>query len=137
MDGPSSSANGVPGAGGRRSVRSDVDEFGWQLDRMGPLLRDMVAFGIVVRDEHGVFVLHEEVQRRLAASSSRLNHPATAAVFVGRSCQRCGASGVTRLVEGARLCAACQSTPAVVAVVVDQAPAGHEHHRRWRLRPTG
>ena len=36
------------------------------LDRMGPILRDLVAFGLVVRTETGRFELRAEVQRWLA-----------------------------------------------------------------------
>lgn len=129
-------ADGIGGGvGSRRVSRREVDEDSWQLDRLGPLLRDMVAFGIVQRNDAGVFELRTDVQRWLAEASSRLAHPTTAEVFVGRPCQRCGTFGVTRMVDGARLCVACQATPAEEPAG-EPAP-GHHHARRWRARKAG
>jgi hypothetical protein len=98
------------------------------LDRMGPILRDLVSFGLVERTETGRFELREDVQRWLAEAFVRSGPPGTAEVFVGRQCQRCGNTGVTRLVEGIRICASCQATP--VAEVVPDEPL--VHHARWR-----
>jgi hypothetical protein len=81
-----------------------------RLDRLTPLLRDLLTWELVERSESGAFQLCEDVQRRLAEESSRRDHPSTA-VFVGRSCQRCGAVGVTRMVDGVRSCPSCSQLP--------------------------
>ena len=52
---------------------------------------------------------------------------------MGRQCHRCGAIAVTRMVDGVRVCAACQVTP--VAEVVPDEPL--HHARRWRAKKAG
>ncbi len=133
MDEPA--VNGIYGGTMARRVSGPSMAVGpLSLDRMGPILRDLVAFGLVERTGTGRFELREDVQRWLAEASVRSGPPGTAEVFVGRQCQRCGALGVTRLVDGVRICADCQEKP-IAEVVADQ-PSGH-HGRRRRARKAG
>lgn len=81
-----------------------------RLDQLSPLIHDLLSWELVVRTEDGGYLLTEDVQQRLAETASRQSHP-SAAVYVGRSCQRCGATGVTRLVDGVRACPACARAP--------------------------
>jgi len=117
---------------GKRVAMSESALGPISLDRMGPILRDLVAFDLVVRTETGAFELRPEVQRWLADASVRSGPPGTAEVFVGRLCQRCGAIAVTRIVDGVRVCATCQATPVAEAV-----PEPSHHARRWRTRKAG
>jgi hypothetical protein len=129
-----SAVNGIrKGLVGRRVALSEDAVGSMSLDRMGPILRDLVAFDLVERTETGAFVLRPEVQRWLAEASVRSGAPGTAEVFVGRQCQRCGAIAVTRIVDGVRICAPCQATP--VAEVLPDEPS--HHARWWRAKKAG
>ncbi len=79
-----------------------------RLDRLAPLLHELIAFDLVRRTESGGFEIPEEVQERLARLSS-LQSGTIAQVYVGRKCDRCGSMRVTRMVDGVRLCATCSS----------------------------
>jgi hypothetical protein len=81
-----------------------------RLDQLSPLLHDLLAWELVTRTETGAFVLRADVQQRLAEASSRQAHPSTA-IYVGRPCAHCGATGVTRLVDGLRSCPSCAQVP--------------------------
>lgn len=81
-----------------------------RLDQLSPLIHDLLSWELVVRTEDGGFQLTEDVQQRLAETSARQSHP-SAAVYVGRSCQRCGTTGITRLVGEVRLCPVCARAP--------------------------
>jgi hypothetical protein len=77
-----------------------------RLDRLVPLLHELVAWELVHRAEDGRFVLRDDVQERLAAlTSSRPDRAAQ--VYVGRKCERCARVALTRMVDGSRICSAC------------------------------
>lgn len=96
-----------------------------RLDRLGPLVHELIAWDLVYRNESGIFVLRDDVQQRLQDASAR-QRTARPEVYVGRPCQRCGSTGVTRMVEDARLCETCSQ----VSVVADADP--HEGRRSKR-----
>ncbi len=88
-----------------------VDGPGRRLDRLAPLLHDMVAWGLVTQAQDGTFTLAGDVQDRLAHLA--MQRPArTAQVHVGRTCQGCGLVTVTWLVEGTHRCATCRDATA-------------------------
>src|ERR1035437_9291965 len=75
-------------------------------DRLTPLIHELLSSDLVCRSDDGAFQLRDDIQKRLqqmsAASRSRVPQ-----VFVGRKCENCASRGMTRLVNGARLCEAC------------------------------
>lgn len=77
-----------------------------RLDQLSPLIHELIAWDLVYCDETGNFVLHDDVQSRLREVAA-LRFDAIAEVYVGRQCQQCGVVGVTRLIEGVRICSAC------------------------------
>jgi len=114
-----------------------VDDPKRRLDRLVPLLHEMVAWGLVLQAEDGTFVLPGNVQERLVHLTTQ-RPTRTAQVYVGRKCQVCGQVRLTRMVEGIRRCASCgrvaplgAETVAVEAVVV---PKSHHAPFPWRRR---
>jgi len=109
-------------------------------DRLAPLLRSLLDTGLVVAGPDGRFTLPDEVQERLAALTHARSGPA-AEVFVGRPCQRCATTAVTRLYDGTRLCAPCRDALLAAAEGdgADSAPGGRQGKGRlprW-LRKAG
>lgn len=124
---------------GGRAARRAADRGPARPDRLAPLLRELLAYGLVEPSASGGFVLTGDAQRWLAQESARRAHPSTPEVSVGRPCQRCHATGVTRVVDGVRLCPACQAQPAVAAsteATGDGRRPRHDH-RPWRGRRAG
>jgi len=75
-----------------------------------PLLRDLVAFGLVQRGDGagGAWQLSAAVQRRLDELANPTGAPAPERlVYLDHRCASCRRRGVTRLFEGAYLCDAC------------------------------
>jgi hypothetical protein len=103
---PVSSTSG--GGGELRPTRADgwVRDASSSLERLAPLIHELIAWDLIYRGETGAFQLREDVQQlletRLAGSP-----PGPAQVFVGRKCERCGTVTVTRLIDGTRLCGRC------------------------------
>ena len=80
-----------------------------RLDRLVPLLHELVAWDLVQQAEDGGFVLRRDVQERLAILTA--DRPLRSAeVFVGRKCEVCGLVRLTRMVEGVRTCSPCSKT---------------------------
>jgi hypothetical protein len=79
-----------------------------RLDRLAPLLHELIAWDLVRQTESGSFEIPEDVQERLRRLSS-LQSGSVAQVYVGRKCGRCGSMRVTRMVDGLRLCSSCSS----------------------------
>jgi ribosomal protein L37AE/L43A len=103
-----------------------------RLDQLSPLIHELIAWEIVHQDESGEFVLHDDVQQRLREVAA-LRTPSVAQVYVGRQCERCGTVGVTRLIDGARICAACsRAAKEVDAEPVIEKPA--VVRRRWHRK---
>ncbi len=129
----------VPQAGVEWTMRSAeaVDDPKRQLDRLVPLLHELVSWDLVRRTEDGSFVLRQDVQERLAVLTA--DRPIRSAqVYVGRKCELCGLVRLTRMVDGVRICSTCSKT----ALPVDTVPAAagpaalkvqrglfHRHHR--------
>jgi hypothetical protein len=115
-----------------RSVRA-VDDPKRHLDRLVPLLHELVAWDLVHRAEDGSFVLRDDVQERLAALS--VDRPVRSAqVYVGRKCELCERVTLTRMVDGARICSACsraslQDDAAPAPVAIKSRGRFHRHRR--------
>jgi len=77
--------------------------------RYTPVLVDLVRTGLLERDDRGRWVLAATAQRWLDERSARPRPPAEARVAVGLRCQQCGASGLTAMADGRRLCATCKA----------------------------
>ena len=90
-----------------------------RLDRLAPLLHELIAWDLVRQTESGAFEIPEEVQERLAQLTS-LQSGSIAQVYVGRKCGRCGSMRVTRMVDGVRLCSTCSAE--VAAPSADSEP---------------
>src|SRR5665811_949238 len=87
-------------------VALGVGSPGHRLDRLGPLLHELLTWDLVYRSESGAFLLRDDLQQRLD-EMSLLQTRSTTQVYVGRPCEHCGVVAVTRLVDGTRACAAC------------------------------
>ena len=121
------------------AVAVGVDDTGRRLERLAPLVHDLIAWELVYRSDAGTFVLREDVQQRLDEMSAV--SPPTAQVYVGRKCEDCGLVGVTRLVDGSRICATCSGStsaaPRPLPPVPTAASGGRgqqEAHSRWRRK---
>lgn len=108
-----------------------------QLDRLVPLLHELVAWDLVRRADDGSFVLREDVQERLRLLTAE-RPIRSAQVYVGRKCEVCGRVSVTRMVDGMRTCSSCRLTERSVddVVVVEAVVARKGHHGafHWRRR---
>lgn len=114
-------------------------EAGRRMDRMAPLVHELIAWDLVTRTESGSFVLRDDVQRRLQEASAR-QWTSTPEVFVGRPCQRCGTTGVTRMVGEARLCDECSRASVAEAEPERRRPSrrhGRHDGRSWRGHKAG
>ena len=129
----------VPDSGAEWTMRSAgaIDEQKRQLDRLVPLLHELVAWDLVRRTEDGSFLLREDVQERLAVLTA--DRPLRSAqVYVGRKCELCGLVRLTRMVDGVRICSTCSkaalSTDDEPVVTVPVALKGQRHlfHRHRR-----
>ena len=114
-----------------------------RLERLAPLIHQLLTWDLVTRSGSGEYVLRDDVQQRLQDLSSTMT-PATVEVYLGRKCQSCGLVRVTRPVNGKRVCEAC-AVPAPEAVapraadVADgsEMPASPGHHvirSRWHRK---
>ena len=98
-----------------------VDDPKRQLDRLVPLLHELVAWDLVRRTDDGDFVLRDDVQERLAVlSSDRPNRAAQ--VYVGRKCERCERVALTRMVDGTRICSTCSLVARTASDVAPDVP---------------
>jgi len=106
-----------------------------RLDRLAPLLHELITWDLVRRTDAGGFEIPEEVQERLAQLST-LPSGSIAQVYVGRKCGRCGSIRVTRMVDGVRLCSTCSAE--LAAPVADLEPeavdGGRKGHHGWPRR---
>ena len=107
-----------------------------RLDRLAPLIHQLLAWDIVTRSDSGSYVLQDDVQERLQAIAAV---PATAQVYLGRKCETCGLVRATRMVDGARVCGPCSLAAAEAATspAPDDDPVRPEHHgirSRWHRK---
>jgi hypothetical protein len=107
-------------------------ENGRRLDVLAPLIHQLITWDIVTRTESGTFALQDDVQERLQELSAAQAH-STAAVYVGRMCQRCGVVGVTRLVDDELLCSSC-NMPELLEAPADPPVAGSPRRSRWHRK---
>lgn len=126
----------VPHADDEPVVALSAAESARRLDRLAPLLHELIAWDLVRQTESGSFEIPEEVQERLSQLTS-LQSGSIAQVYVGRKCGRCGSMRVTRMVEGVRLCSTCSAE--VSAPTADAEPevagGGRKGHRsRWHRK---
>ncbi len=109
-----------------------------RLDRLAPLLHELLAWDLVRRTDSGGFEIPEEVQERLAQLSS-LQSGTIAQVYVGRKCGRCGSMRVTRMVDGVRLCTTCSSEVSAPPAPSEpesgkESRNGHHGRSRWHRK---
>ena len=95
-----------PGLGPINSIADT--ESARRLDRLAPLLHELIAWDLVRQTDTGGFEIPEDVQVRLRHLSA-LQNGSIAQVYVGRKCGRCGSMRVTRMVDGVRLCSTCSA----------------------------
>lgn len=114
----------------------EVAGAGGRLDRMGSLVHELIAWDLVYRSESGAFVLRDDVQQRLEEASAR-QWTAQPEVYVGRPCQRCGSTGVTKMVEDVRLCETCSVTVTSAVVVTDPDEVRRSKRHGWWGRKAG
>jgi hypothetical protein len=125
------------------SDRREAEMVSRRLERLSPLLRDLITWDLVYRSESGTFLLREDVQQWLEGAVARHARSTAPEVYVGRPCQRCGASGLTRMVDGVRVCASCSQVAVVNEVVRAESKASgwrrHGHHdgRSWWTHKAG
>ena len=120
-------------SGAQWSMRSlqVVDDPKRHLDRLVPLLHELVAWDLVHRADDGSFVLREDVQERLAALTA--DRPVRSAqVYVGRKCELCERVTLTRMVDGLRICSSCSRT-SLSDAAVEAAPATTRSRGRFHL----
>jgi hypothetical protein len=110
---------------------------GQRLDRLSPLIHQLLAWDLIYRSEDGTYLLRDDVQQRLVAMEPTAATP-TAEVYLGRRCQSCGSVRATRLVDGARVCEPCRLSASVGPPPLPEAgPTGSEHHgirSRWHRK---
>ncbi len=117
-----------------RMAAISATESARRLDRLAPLLHELIAWDLVRRTESGGFEIPEEVQERLAQLSS-LQSGSIAEVYVGRKCGRCGSMRVTRMVDGVRLCSTCSAEVAAPATPEPETADGaRKGHHSWSRR---
>ncbi len=109
-----------------------------RLDRLAPLLHELLAWDLVRQTESGAFVIPDEVQERLSHLTS-LQAGSIAQVYVGRKCGRCGSIRVTRMVEGVRLCSTCSAELASPSTTAEPDNStggrkGHNGRSRWHRK---
>jgi hypothetical protein len=76
------------------------------LERLTPLIHELIVWDLIYRTDEGDFKLREDLQR-LLAERIPVSPPSPPEVFVGRKCQRCLRMAVTRMVDGSRICGSC------------------------------
>ncbi|MGH8988485.1 MAG: hypothetical protein ACRDXC_07805 [Acidimicrobiales bacterium] len=100
------------------------------IERFDPLLRNLLAWGLVVEAEEGGWTLRPDVAERLPALAryARGDQPSEV-VYFGHLCAGCRSKGLTRLRDGRYLCDECRRAADVAAVATllpepDQGAAG-------------
>ncbi len=108
-----------------------------RLDRLAPLIHQLLAWDLVARSESGMYQLRDDVQQRLQEMSA-VPTPVTAQVYLGRKCETCGLVRATRMVDGSRVCGPCSKSTAEAAPSdPDAGPDRPEHHgfrARWHRK---
>jgi hypothetical protein len=91
-----------------------VRDPGHSLERLAPLIHELIAWDLVYRSSSGSYQLREDIRKHLEDMSESSVSP-TPQVFIGRKCEVCGSLRVTRLIEGVRTCAVCSGSSNRVA----------------------
>jgi ribosomal protein L37AE/L43A len=122
-----------------RSVGSD-DSMRHPVETFDPLLRDLVAWGLVDRDDDGAgaWRLVDAAQRRLselvAVSGKR---SAESLLYFDHLCSRCHRRELTRLIGGSYVCAPCNDATLDEEMRVDMPEVGERRQRQARRRKRG
>jgi len=98
--------SGLPTSGWTMRSLEVVDDPKRQLDRLAPLLHQLVGWDLVHQADDGSFVLRDDVQERLSLLST-VRPVRSAQVYIGRKCERCERVTLTRMVDGSRICSTC------------------------------
>lgn len=77
------------------------------LERLGPLINELIAHDLVSRTPAGAFELRDDVQGHLEAISEKKART-VAPVYIGRSCMACGVLAPTTLTGTLRRCESCR-----------------------------
>jgi hypothetical protein len=108
-----------------------------RLDRLAPLIHQLLAWDLIYRSDAGDFLLRDDVQERLQTMAEALT-PATAEVYLGRRCESCGLVRVTRLVNGTRVCEPCRGAATTVSdpapEVISEEVGHHGIRSRWHRK---
>ena len=89
-----------------------MEQRNFRIDRFDPLLRDLLAWGLVEKDDatdEPVWRLHQRAQERLS-ELVRAASPLVSdrVVYLDHLCADCRQRRPTRLVDGSYVCDACQ-----------------------------
>jgi hypothetical protein len=82
--------------------------------RFVPLLKELVAAGLLRQGDDGRWELSEAAQAELIGRLV-VGAPERAPLAVGVACSACGSSGLTSMVDGRRLCVSCRRADAAAA----------------------
>lgn len=86
------------------------------INKFDPLLRNMLAWGLVEQGPDGDWALRREAADRLNHLSDITRRPeASATVYFGHLCAVCHSNGATRIYEGRHLCDTCRRKAGGVA----------------------
>lgn len=99
------------------------------LERLAPLIHELVAWDLIYRSASGTYQLREDVQRHLQERSA-VSPSGPAQVFVGRKCDVCGTVTVTKLVNGSRICGVCSQASGLTSPPTAPVAPGPSTERR-------
>lgn len=104
---------------------------GHPIERFDPLLRNLLAWGLVERSAEGGWVLRPETLERLEGLAHVTRGTAgSEVVYFGHTCSGCRSSGMTRLRDGEYLCDACRRASDLAAIATPlPAPAQAKQRR--------
>lgn len=111
-------------------ISASVEQPNRRLERLSPIIHELVSRDLVFRADGGGFVLREDVQERLEELSAI--PPPMPQVYIGRKCEVCGLARVTRLVEGGRTCGDCSGSASGAPTSSSIAPRAEHKDRRLR-----
>jgi len=109
----------------------------YPIETFDPLLRDLVSWGLVERDESaaGSWRLVDAAQRQLTeivASTGPLS--AESMLYFDHLCARCHQRELTRLVDGSYLCNSCTDAIRAEAMITDEPEVSERRQRLTRRR---
>jgi hypothetical protein len=113
----------------------------YPIETFDPLLRDLVGWGLVERQDGTTWQLVASAQQRLDELLPTRAPGAAAVVFLNRRCADCNQRGLTRLRGDSYVCDGCWAERQVKRDVVVSEPAspaeqGHFWRRSRQRQPT-